>query len=781
MGKNFKRRQALGEKIKEHSGFLSSLGEKRQLIEETVAIFLFGCALFLLLSLISYKGLSLEGLPGTDGWTGVAGGYMAFILFQLLGWTSYAVALLVGLSGLLLFLRRRRFLSPMRLSFSFLTLTLLSGCLHTLLLGKKVLGGHLAGGAVGLWLGDHLLPLFARTGTLLVLGTAVLILAVLVSGISTRRGLVLLWITIRYLARLMLEGLRRAAGLLARRRSEEEEYDDDEIEEPACEDEDPAAVEPLPPGDGERDIEKIIVSGEGDRRRQAPKPARRRILPGKASSFKLPPFELLKEPEAVGSGMSKDQMKSVDQKLVETLASYNIRGEVTAIHPGPVVTTYEFRPEKGTKIASIVSREDDITMSLEAHKVRIVAPIPGKNAVGFEIPNPTRNTVFLRELIQDPGFDRTRKKIPLSVGKDIIGRSFIADLDKMPHLLIAGTTGSGKSVSVNAMLMSMLYTFTPDELHLILIDPKQVEMQTYDGIPHLLLPVVTDPKKAALALKWAVDEMERRYQLFAGNGSKDLQSYNRKVRKELGEKPSKKDAEPETPQPAEGGPDSAAAPPQPPEPLPYVVIVIDELADLMMAAVRDVEWSVTRLAQKARAAGIHLIVATQRPSVNVVTGLIKANFPCRIAFRVASKVDSRVMLDKNGAETLLGDGDMLVLPPGTSDLVRIQGAFVSEDEIRNVATFLRDQGAPTYKEEILSGQLEDDLPLIDGEEADEYYDSCVNLVLSERKASVSYLQRRFSIGYNRAARIMERMEREGIVGPSVPGKPYREVLLQASP
>jgi len=780
MGKNFKKRQPLGEKIKEHSGFLSSLGEKRQLIEETVAIFLAGCALFLLLSLLSYKGLSIEGLPNTNGWTGVAGGYLAFALFQLLGLTSYGVALLVGICGLLLFLRKKRFLSPMRISFTFLMITLLSGCLHTVLLGKKYLGGHLAGGAVGLWLGDHLIPVFARTGTLLILGTVVLILAVLVSSMSLRKGLFLLWITVKYLGRLLLAGLKGAWTLLTRRRTDEESEEDESREPVEEEEEDPLEVEAELPGDGERDIEKIIVRGDGDKGKQAPRPPRRRILPGKASSFKLPPFDLLKEPTASESGMSKDQMKSVDQKLVETLSSYNIRGEVTAIHPGPVVTTYEFRPEKGTKIANIVSREDDITMSLEAHKVRIVAPIPGKNAVGFEIPNPSRTTVFLRELIQDPGFDRARKKIPLAVGKDIIGRSFIADLDKMPHLLIAGTTGSGKSVSVNAMLMSMLYTFTPDELHLILIDPKQVEMQTYDGIPHLLLPVVTDPKKAALALKWAVDEMERRYQLFAGNGSKDLQSYNRKIKKDQSEKSARKEAEPEAPAPEGDGGDSAA-PPQPPEPLPYVVIVIDELADLMMAAVRDVEWSVTRLAQKARAAGIHLLVSTQRPSVNVVTGLIKANFPCRIAFRVASKVDSRVVLDKTGADTLLGDGDMLVLPPGTSDLVRIQGAFVSEEEIRNVTSFLRDQGAPTYKEEILSGQLEDDLPLMDGEEADEYYDSCVNLVLSERKASVSYLQRRFSIGYNRAARIMERMEREGIVGPSVPGKPYREVLLQAHP
>jgi len=383
--------------------------------------------------------------------------------------------------------------------------------------------------------------------------------------------------------------------------------------------------------------------------------------------------------------------------------------------------------------------------------------------------------VYLRELLEDPDFSRERKKIPLAIGKDIIGRPYIADLDKMPHLLIAGTTGSGKSVCINAILMGLLYTFTPDELKLILVDPKQVEMQTFADIPHLLLPVVTDPRKAAVALKWAVDEMERRYQLFAGCGARDLQSYNRKI----GKKGALKVTEQEQIQ----NPEDNTVNPDETEntTLPYIIIVIDELADLMMAAVRDVEWAIIRLAQKARAAGIHLIVATQRPSVNVVTGLIKANFPCRIAFRVAAKIDSRVMLDTNGAETLLGDGDMLILPPGTSDLRRIQGAFVSEDEIRSVTEFIRKQKQAIYREEILqNSSLDEESSLTEETETDEYYEKAVALVLSERKASVSYLQRKFSIGYNRAARIMEKMEKEGIVGPQVPGKPYREVIAHMS-
>jgi S-DNA-T family DNA segregation ATPase FtsK/SpoIIIE len=768
MARNFKRRLPLGEQLRENAGLLESLGGKRQLVEEILAIFLAGCAVFIAFSLVSYDGLSREGLPSTGGWTGVAGSYMAFAVFQLLGAAAYAVPPMAGTCAVLLFLQKRRLLGPLRIALALVALGLMTGLLHVLLSGRTFLGGHLPGGAAGLWLGNLLVPVFARAGTMLILSTFVVILLILVAGTSTRRGWVLLWICLKAVAGLVW---RAAAAVVAvfRRSGDEEEAEAEaapvEIEpEIVVEDEPPPVEEPA---------EADAPPDEAGPKKQPP---RRRRVPPRPSGFKLPPFDILKEPPKADKGQTKEQIRSIDQKLIDTLWSYGIKGEVTGVHPGPVVTTYEFRPEKGTKISSITSREDDITMSLEAYKVRIVAPIPGKNAVGFEIPNPSRTTVYLRELIQDPAFDRTRKKIPLALGKDITGRPYLADLDKMPHLLIAGTTGSGKSVSINAMLVSLLYSFTPDEMQFILIDPKQVEMQTYGGIPHLLLPVVTDPKKAALALKWAVDEMERRYQLFATSGSKDLQSYNKRVREKDGA--TEKDA---GPPPDAEQPPGAESPPQPAEPLPYVIIVIDELADLMMAAVRDVEWSITRLAQKARAAGIHLIVATQRPSVNVVTGLIKANFPCRVAFRVAAKVDSRVMLDHNGAETLLGDGDMLIVPPGTSDLVRVQGAFVSEDEIRSVASFLREQGTPSYKEEILSGRLEEDSPLAEDEDGDEYYDAAVTLVLSERKASVSYLQRRFSIGYNRAARIMERMERDGIVGPSSPGKPYREVLMQSPP
>lgn len=792
MGKNFKKRQPVREKVREKAldrgSVLESLGGKKQLIEEMVSIFLAGCGLFFLFSLISYKGLNGEGLPNTHGLTGVAGGYLSFAMFQLMGYASYAVPLICGAFALLLFFQKKHLLGPLRVSFSFLTVIITCACLHVFFLKDAFLGGHIAGGALGQWIGDRLLPVFARAGTLLILGTAIIILLILVSGMSTRKILLLLWAVVKSTFALMVSGVKKLIPLIrpSRHDDETEKLKDDENE---IETEEDAVIA----GDiDNKDMEKVVVSPDVLNQKQKKRLARKKNLSaGKPTGFKLPPYDLLKEPQKSEKHLSGDHMKSIDRKLVDTLASYGIKGEVAAIHPGPVITTYEFRPEKGTKICSITSREDDIAMSLEAHKVRIVAPIPGKNAVGFEIPNPNRTTVYLGDIIQDPGFDRTRKKIPLSLGRDIIGRPFIGDLDKMPHLLIAGTTGSGKSVSINAMLMSLLYSFTPDEMHLILIDPKHVELQSYDGIPHLLLPVVTDPKKAALALKWAVDEMERRYQLFAVNGSKDIRSYNRKqsegggkVKEETSPPPSgggdtaQFDNE-DTPASACPEKDDTTAPLQPAGPLPYIVIVIDELADLMMAAVRDVEWAITRLAQKARAAGIHLIVATQRPSVNVVTGLIKANFPCRIAFRVAAKVDSRVMLDTNGAETLLGDGDMLIIPPGSSDLIRIQGAFISEEEIRNVSGFLKEQRTPTYKEEILSGHLEEEELLMDGDDSDEYYQSAINLVLSERKASVSYLQRRFSIGYNRAARIMEKMEREGVVGPSVPGKPYREVLLQS--
>jgi S-DNA-T family DNA segregation ATPase FtsK/SpoIIIE len=426
-------------------------------------------------------------------------------------------------------------------------------------------------------------------------------------------------------------------------------------------------------------------------------------------------------------------------------------------------------------------------MSLAVHKVRIVAPIPGKGRVGFEIPNPSRKTVFFRELVDTEAFNKLGGALPVALGKDVVGAPFFSDLAKMPHLIVAGATGQGKSVGLNVMLCSMLYKRTPEEVRMLMIDPKMVELAVYDGIPHMLLPVVTDMKKAAIALRWVVDEMERRYSLFAQTGSRNIISYNERVTKALhdgvpmkGHNGPVRTKHNGTTTDVSKNPDAVPDAAEPaPTALPYIVVVVDEFADLMMVAGKEVEAAVARLAQKARAAGIHVILATQRPSVDVITGMIKANFPSRVGFKVTSKVDSRTILDQQGAENLLGMGDMLILPPGSSDLRRVHCAFVSEDEVQAITDHWRKQGTPTYDEEILRPRDEDEENA--GEEPEikvpmEKYEKAIALVLSSRRCSVSWIQRQLAIGYNVAARIVERMEREGIVSaPKGPGKD-REVL-----
>jgi S-DNA-T family DNA segregation ATPase FtsK/SpoIIIE len=489
---------------------------------------------------------------------------------------------------------------------------------------------------------------------------------------------------------------------------------------------------------------------------------------------------------------------------------------------GPVITTFEFAPVPGTRTGKIVQLENDLAMALEAQSVRIVAPIPGKAVVGVELPNKKREMVYLKEILEDDSFRKASSKLQICMGKDTKGAPVSVNLAKMPHLLVAGTTGSGKSVAVNGMITSILYSSTPEEVRFIMVDPKQLELSIYEGIPHLLLPVVVDSKKASLALRWAVDEMERRYELLSKSGVRDISSYNAKIEAAssanavsapLAESPSKRgkrlklfiagedgverevevDADSEPMAAAGDGTvteemaeeiSAAAAAAQaakehgeaPARKLPYIVIVIDEFADLMMAAPKDVETAVARLAQKARAAGLHLILATQRPSVDVITGLIKANFPSRIALQVASKIDSRTILDQPGAETLLGNGDMLFSDRGTK-LRRIQGAFLSDDEIHRVVEVLKKQGKPVYDMNILTERAEDGE---DGagpreEFADALYDQAVAIVCDTGQASVSFIQRRLQIGYNRSARMVEQMERDGIVGPANGIKP-REVL-----
>jgi len=506
----------------------------------------------------------------------------------------------------------------------------------------------------------------------------------------------------------------------------------------------------------------------------------------------MPPLSLLDQPPATDRRIDKEALAVNARLLEKKLLDFGIDGEVVEICPGPVITMYEFAPAPGIKISKIAGLADDLTMALQALSIRIVAPIPGKGVVGIEVPNRERETVYLREIFTCEDFLQSRMKLPLALGKDIAGLPALTDLAKAPHLLVAGSTGSGKSVSVNTMILSLLFTATPRDVRFIMVDPKMLEFSMYEGIPHLLLPVVTDPKKASLALKWAVVEMERRYRLIADKGVRNIDSYNRKLAAENEAQGALLISDDEIIEELEEvleGEDTAVL--DEPLPfvqddrevlehnhLPYIVVIVDELADLMMVAGREVEEHIARLAQKARAAGIHLILATQRPSVDVITGLIKANLPSRISFQVSSKVDSRTILDCNGAESLLGMGDMLYLPPGTSRLQRVHGAFVSDAEVQRVVDFLKKQAKPVYEKSILEMKDNADRDDLGDEELDDRWEDALRLVADTKQASISMVQRRLRIGYNRAARIIEMMEREGMVAPGDGTSKPREVFLE---
>ncbi|AGP41176.1 DNA translocase FtsK [Sorangium cellulosum] len=512
------------------------------------------------------------------------------------------------------------------------------------------------------------------------------------------------------------------------------------------------------------------------------KPAVVKVVPATGEGFRLPSTDMLDVPAGGRIQLDADQLKATAQLLEKTLADYGVSGKVEEIHPGPTVTTFEVSPAAGTKVSKVAGLADDLALGL-SRKVRIVAPIPGKNRIGFEIPNEHRLPVNLRELVEDRRFVEMKAPLPCVLGRDIIGTPYFADLASMPHVIVAGATGAGKSVGLNVMLVSLLFRKTPDELRLLMIDPKVVELAPFDRIPHLLLPVVTDMKQAANALKWAVDEMERRYQLFANAGTKNITTYNAWV-----ERVHRGEARPPKPpakvaaigadglevevDAAKDGSDAAL-----PEKIPFIVIVVDEFADLMMQQGKDVEASVARLAQKARAAGMHVILATQRPSVDVITGMIKANFPTRIAFRVAQKVDSRTILDEQGAEHLLGRGDMLIKMNGSNETRRVQCPFCSEEEVQKITDFLRLQGEPVYDEAILRPRDDEgEEPDTSDAEADPMYDAAVRIVADTRRCSTSWLQRKLGVGYNRAAKLVEAMEKRGLVGPAN-GAKDREVLI----
>ncbi len=455
----------------------------------------------------------------------------------------------------------------------------------------------------------------------------------------------------------------------------------------------------------------------------------------KPKNFKLPSVDFLQKPKAASKSIDESELDDKIRYLIDKLAHFKIDGDVVRTYAGPVVSTFEFKPAANVKVSKILNLQDDLAMALSAETIRIQAPIPGKDVVGIEIPNDTVDTIYLREILDDKLFKDSASPLTIALGKDIVGKPFVTDLKKLPHLLIAGTTGSGKSVGINAMILSLLYKNSPDQLRLLMIDPKMLEFSTYNDIPHLLTPVITKPKQAIAALNNMVSEMERRYELMADTRTKNIENYNEKIKKEGGEH------------------------------FPYIVVIIDELADLMMTSGKDVEVSIARLAQKSRACGIHLIVATQRPSVDVVTGLIKANLPSRISYRVGQKIDSKIILDQMGAESLLGRGDMLFTPPGATGLVRLHAPWATEEEIENIVEFIKAQREPNYDKSFLVEETEGSASASEEsyEELDELFEEAKNVVLTDKKTSISYLQRKLQIGYNRSARLIEQLEREGVL------------------
>lgn len=581
---------------------------------------------------------------------------------------------------------------------------------------------------------------------------------------------------------------------------ETEEEDEDDEEEEENEDELYAAPISLPTPPIEESQEKkprakkeapaaptgitIVDTSAALEKVEAPKEAtKKKPEPKGGPAFKLPPIDMLAPaPANIGPLFDEEKLRANADLLVKTLSDYKVTGKVEEILPGPVVTTFEVSAAAGTKVSKVAALADDLALAL-ARKVRIVAPIPGKNRIGFELPNEKRSAVNLRDLVEDRRFQTLDAPLPVVLGRDIVGNPVYADLASMPHAIVAGATGAGKSVGLNVMLTSLLFRRTPEELRMLMIDPKVVELAPFDRIPHMLLPVVTDMKQASNALKWAVDEMERRYQLFADAGTKNIGTYNGwvkrvragEVKNPLGKAIVGKDLNgmQEVLRVRDDDPDGQEVLP---EHLPMIVIVIDEFADLMMQQGKEVEACVARLAQKARAAGMHVILATQRPSVDVITGMIKANFPTRIAFRVAQKIDSRTILDEQGAEHLLGKGDMLIKLNGTNDTKRVQCPWVSEEEVQEITDFLRAQGEPVYDDSILKPRDEDGAVVDDDGEQDAMYDQAVRIVAETRRCSTSWLQRKLEIGYNRAARIVETMERRGLVGPAN-GAKDREVLI----
>ena len=735
-------------------------------------------ALILFAALATYSaddpGFNYTGGSGhVHNAIGPAGAWLADALYFLIGYPAYLLAVLLIWSGWLIFKDRRstdpidRWHLTARVGGLLLSLLTASGL-------ASINSTHEPGGLpvdAGGVLGDAIGKNFAHA--LSPLGATLLLLALFLGAVTVFTGLSWLAIMDRtgHWTLLLMERTRnRWAWLLETiqaRRAREHQVEVIKVHQEEVRKKPKPRIEPIakPPAPSPR----------VEREKQVP-------LFEPPSDTELPPLLLLDDKPPQVEGYSEAALEAMSRTVELKLKDFGVDVQVVAVNPGPVVTRFELQPAPGVKVSQISNLAKDLARGLSAISVRVVEVIPGKSVVGLEIPNEARQLVTLGEILKSKEYDDTRSPLTLALGKDIGGNSMVADLERMPHLLIAGTTGSGKSVAINAMILSLVYKSTATRM--IMIDPKMLELSVYEGIPHLLAPVVTDMKEAANALRWCVAEMERRYRLMAALGVRNLAGFNRKVQDAI-------DAKRPLDNPLISAEQKALLPDSEIpklEPLPNIVVVVDELADMMMVVGKKVEELIARLAQKARASGIHLVLATQRPSVDVITGLIKANIPARIAFQVSARVDSRTILDQQGAESLLGHGDMLFLPPGTSVPVRIHGAFVSDQEVHKVVAHLKRRGEPRYMNEILEGPSEPipGIALEPGEEgeasgeADPLYDQAVRIVTESRKASISGVQRRLKIGYNRAARMIEEMEARGIVGP-LQSNGSREVLAAAPP
>ncbi len=789
---------------------------------EAMAIILMAVAILLVLSLASYH--ADDPVPWPLGqWTnepvhnlvGIAGALCAELLLQLLGYAAWAVPPLLLLLGWEVFWRRsgRAF---SRIAGCLLLVPAAAACLHLVLDEGSGPLARQAGGWFGYAFAHVLSRLLNRWGAL-VAALAIVITSLLIvtrasivealRAISARaaalmRNAWLAWVRHREVRR--KEALRLVVARRQRERRAAVAAAAAPDEEPHVE---PHAAAPIPvaatdllasaPADGKaaaaaaarRSAARAAAAAKG--KAEAPAAGQPQFDFGETPPRYTPPPLSLLNPPTHDVQVDEKELVETARILTEKCREFDVTGQVIAIQPGPVVTVFEFKPDPGVKYSRIVTLSDDLCLAIEAESIRIDR-IAGKSTVGIEVPNKKRETISLRELLAGERFQKSAAPLTLALGKEINGEPYYADLARMPHLLVAGSTGSGKSVSVNTFLTSILYKSSPEEVKFIMIDPKRLELGLYENIPHLLTPLVTDTKKAANALRWAVLEMERRYKQLAEAGVRGIDQYNIVVRRDLKERAA---AAGVATAPADGTAAAAAATVEEsatpasarvptvageaPKPLPYVVIVIDELADLMMTTGIEVEEAITRLAQMARAVGIHLILSTQRPSVDIITGVIKANFPCRIAMRVSSKVDSRTILDSNGAEQLLGQGDMLFIPPGSARLIRLHGPLVTEVEATRIVSFLKKQAKPQYDESVTRDEAQGAAggTAAREEDVDPAYDQAVRLAIQMGQISVSHIQRRLKLGYARAARLVDMMEQNGIVGPADGSKP-REVLVE---